>query len=85
MIKRKHYAHYYNFKASAIKSKLMAFVGEYSVRSKIIVNNAILEKVTKFYYLVCSVTYNYDEDVNRKLNNFQNIMWNYFKSTKERD
>jgi hypothetical protein len=59
-------------KVSATKSKLMSFVVEYSVPSKIIQNNAILEQVTIFYYLICCVTYN-DEDVNRKVNSFQDM------------
>jgi hypothetical protein len=53
----------YNFNISTTKAKVMAFQGKYTIRSKIILNNkSITEQVYNFNYIVCNVTYKYDDD-----------------------
>jgi hypothetical protein len=64
----------YKFNISTTKTKVTAFQGKYPVRSKIILNNkSIIEQVSNFNYLGCNVTYKYVEDLNDKLNKFQNV------------
>jgi hypothetical protein len=47
----------YNFNVSTTETKVMAFQGKYSIRSKIILNNKpIIEQVSNFNYLACNVT-----------------------------
>ena len=63
----------YNLKISLHKTKVMAFQGKYPVRSKIIVNNKPIEQVSNFTYLGCDTSYNYDNDMENKINKFQAI------------
>jgi hypothetical protein len=57
----------YNFRISTIKTKVMAFVGKNTVRSKIVINEKIPEQVAHFKYLGCNVIYKYDNDIKEKL------------------
>jgi hypothetical protein len=64
----------YNFNVSTTETKVMAFQGKYSIRSKIILNNkSIIDQVYNFNYLGRNVTYKCYEDLNDKLSKFQNI------------
>jgi hypothetical protein len=58
----------YNLEISSNKSKVMAFEGKHPRRSKIVIDNKIIEQVSHFNYLGCDVSYNYDADL---LNEFQ--------------
>jgi hypothetical protein len=49
----------------------MAFEGKHPRRSKIVIDNKIIEQVSHFNYLGCDVSYNYDADLQIKLNKFQ--------------
>jgi hypothetical protein len=49
----------------------MAFEGKHPRRSKIVIDNKIMEHVSHFNYLGCDVSYNYDADLRIKLNKFQ--------------
>jgi hypothetical protein len=50
----------------------MAFEGpKHPRRSKIVIDNKIMEQVSHFNYLGCDVSYNYDADLQIKLNKFQ--------------
>jgi hypothetical protein len=60
-----------NLETSINKSKVMAFKGKYLVRSKIMINNNIIEQVKNFNYLGCDIQYNYDADLQNKLHKFQ--------------
>jgi hypothetical protein len=51
------------------KKKTMAFHGKQSVRTKIVIDNYALEQVTHFKCLECDVSYQYDNDVDVKLQN----------------
>lgn len=61
---------------STDKTKVMAFLGSYPIRSKIVLNNKIIEQVNTFKYLGCNVTYNKSREIDEKLNAF-----NYFCGT----
>lgn len=64
---------FYNLTISANKTKIMAFKGKNPVRSKIIVNGNILEQVSHFNYLGCDISFNYEKDIEKKVNRFQMI------------
>jgi hypothetical protein len=49
----------------------MAFEGKHPRRSKIVIDNKIREQVSRFNYPGCDVSYNYDADLQIKLNKFQ--------------
>ena len=51
----------------------MAFHGKYPVRTKICINDNILEQVTTFNYLGCDIGFDDDNDVKKKLHRFQMI------------
>jgi hypothetical protein len=58
---------------SAQKTKLMAFKGRYPVRSKIVIENKIIEKVNSFNYLGNLISYEREVDTGSKLNNYLKI------------
>jgi hypothetical protein len=62
----------YNLKICENKRKVLAFVGKYLCRSKIVINSMILEQVSSCNYLGCNVSYKQD-DINLKLNKFEHV------------
>lgn len=64
-------ARYYNCEISTSKTHIMAFCGKDPVRSKIVVENQVLNQVSNFNYLGNDISYNYDRDVEKKLSRFQ--------------
>ena len=52
------------------KTKVFGFVGTNHLRTKIIINDEILEPVSEFTYLACSISYQYSNDVEFKLAKF---------------
>ena len=52
----------------------MAFRGTDSVRSKIVVNNNIIEQINTFTYLCCFVSYRNDKYVTVKISKFLQII-----------
>lgn len=63
----------YNFKLSWNKNRIIAFCGKHPVCSKIVIENNILEQVSPFNYPDCDVSYDYDSDIQGKINKFQQI------------
>jgi hypothetical protein len=55
------------------KSKVMAFEGKHPRRSKIVIDNKIIEQVSHFNCLGCDVSYNYDADLQIKLYKVQRM------------
>jgi hypothetical protein len=53
--------------------KAKTFGGKQLVRIKIIINDAVLEQVSQFTFLGCDLSFDYDSDVENKLNRFQNM------------
>lgn len=61
-------------KISPEKTKIMAFEGTNPIRSKIVVENVILEQINSFPYLGCNISYEGENDVSRKINKFLQIL-----------
>ncbi|XP_039280957.1 uncharacterized protein LOC120350635 [Nilaparvata lugens] len=55
------------------KSKVMAFKGKWPVRSKIVLENQILEQVKCFNYLACRISFDREDDVSEKLTKFSAV------------
>jgi hypothetical protein len=51
----------------------MAFRGRDPIRSKIVINNKIVEQVNKFNYLGCLLSYETEKDITSKLAKFLQI------------
>ena len=60
----------YGLTISVQKTKWMAFKGRDPVRTKIGIDNKIIEKVNLFNYLGNMVSYDEELDIDNKLNNF---------------
>jgi hypothetical protein len=58
---------------STKETKTMAFHGKYPIRTKILIYNEIIEQVSDFSYLGCDVTYEINNDIQSKLNEFKQI------------
>jgi len=56
------------------KTKVFGFVGTNHLRTKIIINDEILEQVSEFTYLACSISYQYSNDVEFKLAKFLKLI-----------
>jgi len=54
------------------KTKLISFEGRDPVRSKIVTDNKIIEKVNFFNYLGNLISYEKEVDLDNKLNNYLN-------------
>jgi hypothetical protein len=63
----------YNFKISIQKTKVMAFKGKFPIRTKIVIDNNILEQVSHFNYLGNEITYMQEKDIHNKLNKFSSV------------
>ena len=74
----------YGLRISTAKSKVMAFKGKDPVRTKIVVRDCILEQVSTFNYLGCSLTYKKDSDINNKISRFQSVCGTIHRSLKGR-
>lgn len=51
----------------------MAFQGTRPIRSKIVLENKVIQQLKHFSYLGCDISYDYDEDINNKVSKFQGI------------
>lgn len=60
----------YNLEISTSKTKIMAFQGKLPVRSKICIENVILEQVNTFKYLGYTLTYLDERDISNKIQNY---------------
>lgn len=63
----------YNLKISLTKTKAMGFLGTRHLRTKIVIEDKIIEQVSSFNYLGCNVSYCENNDVNNKINKFQRM------------
>jgi hypothetical protein len=61
-------------KISHKKTKIMAFKGTEPLRSKIVIDNMILEQVNTFKYLVCNISYQEEKDIHSKFTKFLQIL-----------
>ncbi|RZF44869.1 hypothetical protein LSTR_LSTR004494 [Laodelphax striatellus] len=51
----------------------MAFTGKFPTRSKIVVDDFILEQVSEYNYLGCHISFKEDVDIEKKVGKFQSI------------
>jgi hypothetical protein len=65
-----------NLEIATNKTKVFGFVGTDHLRTKIIINDEILEQVNQFNYLGCSISYQYSNDVEFKLAKFLQFISN---------
>jgi hypothetical protein len=65
MLYTKQYKH--SVRKSHIKTKIMAFKGTESIRSKTVIDNMILEQVNTFTYLGCNISYQEEKDIHSKI------------------
>lgn len=63
----------YNIEISKEKTKVMANWGKIPIRSKIVVDDKIIEQVSSFNYLGCEISTEKDKDTEKKLTRFQMI------------
>ena len=63
----------YNLKIATKKTKVFSFVGTNHLRIKIIINET-LEQVSQFTYLVCSISYQFSNNVEFKLAKFLQVI-----------
>lgn len=77
----------YGLTISTEKSKVMAFQGKHPKRSKIVINNKIIEQVNTFNYLGNLVSYKNEKDIDSKISKFlriTGIINNIFKPNRTR-
>ena len=65
-----------NFKISTTKTKSMGFKGKEHMRTKIVMNGKIIEKVRDFNYVECNISYCQRKEINNKIN-FSKNGWYY--------
>ena len=63
----------FNMVISGQKSKVMAFQGKWPLRSKIVIDNVIMEQVNNFKYLGCEVSFDREHDIPQKIAKFNLI------------
>jgi hypothetical protein len=61
-------------KISPLKSKVMAFKGQVPIRSKLAVDNIVLEQVNKFIYLGCKISCVEEKGITSKIKMFLQIL-----------
>ena len=64
----------YNLEIAKKKTKVFGFVGTDHLRTKIIINDETIEKVSQFNYLACSISYQFSNDVEFKLAKFLQLI-----------
>jgi hypothetical protein len=52
----------------------MAFKGTEPIRSKIVIDNMILEQANTFTYLGCNISYQEEKDIHSKITKFLQIL-----------
>jgi len=73
----------YNLKISTDKTRIMAFKGKHSVRSKIELDGPMLQKVKQFNYLGCELSLDGEPDFDKKNKQISRNMRHYQKTLKE--
>jgi hypothetical protein len=58
---------------SCKKSKVITFIGQWPVRSKITINDKIFDQVNEFKYLGCQISYEGERDVKNKISKFLQV------------
>jgi len=74
----------YNMKISTKKTKVMAFEGDYPIRTKIVIDDHPLEQVSHFNYLGCYTSFEKDKDIDHKIHKFQYICGTIHRTLKNK-
>jgi hypothetical protein len=74
----------YNFKISKEKAKVMAFWGNHPVRSKIVLQDQLLEQVSYLNYLGCEISKENDKCIDKKLGRFQMLCCTVHRTLKNK-
>lgn len=74
----------YDLQISTKKTKVMGFKGTTPLRTKIIINNEIIEQVNCFNYLGCMISYEQINDIDRKLSKFQQLIGTIKRTLKKK-
>jgi hypothetical protein len=64
----------YDLNISPNKTKVMAFIRANTIRTKIVINDQIIEQVNSFNYLGCNLSYTSSRDTDNKLAKFQQLI-----------
>jgi len=64
----------YNLEIATKKAKVFGFFGTDHLRTKIIINDETLEKVSQLTYLGCSISYKFSNDAEFKLAKFLQLI-----------
>jgi hypothetical protein len=64
----------YNLEIATKKTKVFGFAGTDHLRTKIIITDETLEQVSQFTYLGCSISYQFSNDVEFKLEKFLQLI-----------
>ena len=64
----------YNLEIATSKTKVFGFVGTDHLRTKIIINKEILDQVSQFTHLGCSISYQFSNNVELKLTKFLQLI-----------
>ncbi|KAJ4434931.1 hypothetical protein ANN_23503 [Periplaneta americana] len=67
-------ANNYNLKISHRKTKVFGFCGNNTIRTKIVIEDEMIEEVNSFTYLGCDLSYISSTDVENKLNKFLRLI-----------
>lgn len=67
-------ANKYNLKISHRKTKVFGFCGNNTIRTKIVIEDKMIEQVNSFTYLGCDLSYISSTDVENKLNKFLRLI-----------
>ncbi|KAJ4445570.1 hypothetical protein ANN_12251 [Periplaneta americana] len=74
----------YDLQISTKKTKVMGFKGTTPLRTKIMINNEMIDQVNCFNYLGCMISYEQINDVDRKLSKFQELIGTIKKTLKKK-
>jgi hypothetical protein len=72
----------YNLKISVTKTKTMAFKGKPPIRTKIVINDTILEQVSHFKYLGSDISYENNKGIDEKVAKFRHICGSVHRNLK---
>jgi len=64
------------------KTKLVAFKGRDPVRTKIVIDNKIIEQINSFNYLRTLITYEKEMDIYKILNEYLSVFWVAYTTNK---
>jgi uncharacterized membrane protein YgaE (UPF0421/DUF939 family) len=74
----------YNLKISVTKTKTTAFKGKHPIRTKMVINDTILEQVSHLKYLGSDISYKNNKDIDEKVSKFRHICGSVHRNLKNK-